>query len=292
MFKRGSWPKEKCEEFSKEYLAGVPLRAMMDKYDANEVTLVIRARKLGLPKRNRYQTQWTVQGGHMRPWLFQRDQLEQMICEGVEDTEIATRLGRTRDGVRGERRKLRYPTDVSVRANLLSIFVEDGMNRELAAFILDDFHGSRIFVDRARRRWVALYREAKILDLQLWREQKIARRQQRAVTDYARLARRTAREAKIAEALSLIAEWGPLGASAAEMAAFCGMKLDTFMEFRRRHLGSMKRTIKCSSCAVEFSTFRQNSNRCTKCRSKHAASRATASSRILPVSEDWKSGLA
>ncbi len=102
------------KEFRRDYMAGEPLRDLADKYGPSEIYLVTLARKLGCPRRNRYQTKWTEQGGYMRPWIFQREQLESLILGGLADEDIARALGRSADGVRSERRRLKYPTTNAV----------------------------------------------------------------------------------------------------------------------------------------------------------------------------------
>lgn len=90
----------------KMYLSGAPWRDIENEFDRSMISLSQVIRKMGLPRRNRYQTQWTMAGGYMRPWLFQRDELERLYEHGHYLEEIASRLGRTADGVRQELRKM------------------------------------------------------------------------------------------------------------------------------------------------------------------------------------------
>lgn len=289
----GPWPRAKVAEFKERYEAGEEIKKLEEWFDTPASSLARRARALGLAVRNRYQTQWTLKGGYMRPWLFQRDELEKMICEGFDNDQIAERLNRSSDGVRGERRKLNYPTSHAIDKDLLSIFVNDGMNVELAAFILDDFHGSRAFIDRAKVRFRKMYHEAKLEDVRIWRENWDARREAwrifKEVKFHERQAKEVANRAKVEEAKAVIDEWAPLGVTTKEMAAFCGMSENTFKRFRAKHYGPQYRRVNCVTCTEEFGTFNHHTKKCKKCREVNRTVRKTASSRILPVSENWQS---
>lgn len=105
------------------YSAGVPWREIEAKFGRSLISLNPLVRQMGLPRRNRYQTQWTRQGGHMRPWLFQRDDLERLALEGFEPCEIGDRLGRSADAVRQELRKTGLVT--STRAARICMAIED-----------------------------------------------------------------------------------------------------------------------------------------------------------------------
>lgn len=59
----------------------------------------------------------------MRPWIFQRDELERLAMAGIQADEIAARLDRSYGGVRQELRKLGFITQS--RAERVCSAIED-----------------------------------------------------------------------------------------------------------------------------------------------------------------------
>lgn len=92
---------------------------------------------------NRYQTAWALEGGWQRPWLYQNDDLKNLLEQGHSELEIATRLRRTRDGVRHQLRKLGYPTCCSVETELYIALVRSGVNRSRCTELIGRSIGER-----------------------------------------------------------------------------------------------------------------------------------------------------
>lgn len=145
--------KEQLERFSVKWLAGDPLKEIANEIGTTQhYASIIRAR-LGLPKRNPYQSQFTSRGGLHARWLWQRDTLTELWEQGCSDHQIAERLGRTPDGVRQERMKLNLPSQNEVGLIFQRKLMSYGVPVEQSAFLSGDVHGSRAIANVAALRW-------------------------------------------------------------------------------------------------------------------------------------------
>lgn len=133
---------DELQRISEKYAAGVPWRDMEREFGYSMAWMMKHLRENGAPRRNRYQTKWTEAGGYMRPWIFQRDELERLAGAGLEDHEIAARLNRSPDGVRQERRKLGIYT--IARAAAVCERIEDWWQSYASISALNLFDSVRI----------------------------------------------------------------------------------------------------------------------------------------------------
>lgn len=131
------WTVERDADLRARYLAGEPWKDLCARYDRSLDILAKRVRRLGCPRRTPYSTPRAERGGYMTPWLSQRDKLIALASEGLDDHEIATRLARSRDGVRHERRRIGIPTDAELVMRAVEMLIENGVKTHSALALTD-----------------------------------------------------------------------------------------------------------------------------------------------------------
>lgn len=187
------------QRFAERYLAGVPWRDIENEFSYSAAWLSKAAREMGLPRRNHFQTPWTLEGGTHRRWIYQKDELERLVLAGLSNVDIAARLRRSVDGVRHQRRALGYPSDVVVTSELFNILVADlGVQKSLE--LLGPIWGARPHLLLERR-----------------------------------LATQAERDARRNERVAMILKFDGYGALNRDIAAALNISVQTLSKFRNRN---------------------------------------------------------
>lgn len=124
----GVIPAHMILELCKLYAEGEPVSYLMERYDTSLSTVLKHVRRAGLPRRNIYQTKWTLEGGSMRPWIYQNEELESLVIGGYSESEIAVRLRRSRDATRHQIRYLGFPSSNAVNTELFFVLLKSGIS--------------------------------------------------------------------------------------------------------------------------------------------------------------------